>query len=340
NLAEGFEALGQSDSALVYYHRQAALKDSLFSEAKNRQIVEMQEKFESVQKDRSIAELERKREQQAAKIRARNLLLVATGIIALVVLLLGVSYYQKLQAEKALAAQNKELNRNRMMELVKDNELKSLHAFMEGETAERQRIIGALHDGLGSRLATAKLHFDHLAAQGLSGDQHQQLELANGLLGETLVDLRELAHNLAAGVLNEFGLVPALRELSASISATGQLAVQLDAFELEGRLPPALEISLYRSVQELLSNTIRHAQATETSIQLVRHEDHLSLLVADNGKGFDPEAMRASSGIGIAGISKRITALGGNVSIDSQPGHGVTAVLEVPLPDPLNTAEL
>lgn len=331
NLSKDYEDLGKADSALLYLHLHSAIKDSLFTEEKNRQIVEMQEKFESAQKDKSIAELNQEKSIQAADLDRQKYWLGGFGLFSLVMLLFGVIFRQKHKNQKTLATINEELNQTRMVELLKNNELKKVNAYMDGEAAERQRISGELHDRLGSRLATVKLHYDHLAAQSLDDKHRQIVEKANNQLGKALEELRETAHNLSAGILNQFGIVPALQDLCEAITATGQLSIHLDAFELEDRLPSALEIGIFRSVQELVSNTIKHAKATEVSIQLIRHEEHLGILVSDNGIGFEFNEPQASSGIGLQSIATRINTLDGSFNIDSQPNHGTTVVMELPI---------
>jgi len=331
NLSEGYTSLGQTDSAFHYFQLYTSVKDSLFNVEKNRQIVEIQEKFESVQKDKSIAELNQVKAEQEAEIRVRNILLGGIGVVSLLAIVFGVNYFQKLRAQKALATKVSELNQQKMMDLITNNELKTVNAYLDGETSERERLAGELHDHLGSRLATVKLHYDHLAAMNSDKGHRQQLEKANALLGEALGEVRKIAHNLTSGVLNKFGLVPAIEDLCAAISTSGKLEVQLDAFELDNRLPPSTELSLFRAVQELLTNTIKHANATEASVQLVRHEDHITIVVADNGKGFDLSGASSNEGIGLRHVETRVTNIGGTFSIDTRPGYGTTGVIELPI---------
>ncbi len=328
NLSQGFEAYRQPDSALYYFKLANQIKDSLFTAEKNRQIVEMQEKYESAKKDQSIAELNEDKARKEADIQVRNLLLGASGILFLMALGFGINYFQKLRTQKKLAARESELNRNQLVQVMQDSELKSVNAYLDGENAERERLAGELHDHLGAHLATVKLHYDHIASTIQEEQQLQQLQKANDLLGLALVELRQIAHNLASGVLNKFGLVSATEDLCNAISESGTITVQVDAFELDNRLPPALELTLFRAVQELLSNVIKHAGASEVNVQLIRHDDHVSIMVEDNGIGFSTTAQ--PSGIGLHTMANRATNLGGTLNIDSKPGHGTTVILEVP----------
>lgn len=334
NLSRTFETLEQPDSALHYFRQHTVLNDSLFNAEKNRQILEVEEKYASAEKDRSIAELNQVKLAQEADITLRNILLGGAGLLAVLALLFGINYYQKLQAQKKLAAQEAELNRQSVMEVLKESELKSMNAYIDGESSERQRLAGELHDHLGSRLATVKLHYDYLSDQLPEGKQLETLQKANMLLAEVLIEVRQLAHNLTSGVLHQFGLVSATEDLCNAITASSALRVQMDAFDLGDRLPPALELALFRAIQELMTNVIKHARATEIDLQLIRHEEHISIIVEDNGRGFQLEESNKDSGLGLKSIDARITKLGGTFTIDSRPRHGTTCILEVPIINP------
>ena len=331
NFSETYERRSMPDSALHYYKLYSTVKDSLFNAEKNRQILEVQEKFETAEKDKSIAELNQVQMAQQADIQLRNVLLVGAGFFSLLLLVVGINYYQKLQVQRKLAAQEAELSRQSMVEVLKDSELKSINAFIDGETSERQRIASELHDNLGSRLATVKLHYDHLIGELDSDSTRSSLLTANNLLGETLGEVRQLAQHLTAGVLNKFGLVSATEDLCKAISASGALTLSVDAFELEDRLSPALELTLFRTLQELVSNIVKHARATEANIQLIRYEDHIHIMVTDNGRGFSTMAPSVQQGFGLRSIEARIADLGGSFTIDTQPNHGTTCIIEIPI---------
>lgn len=334
NLSNTYETLKSPDSALRYFKLHTMLNDSLFNAEKNRQFLEVQEKYESAEKDRSIAELNQVKQSQQADIRIRNLLLAGSVLVVVLAFLFGVNYYQKLKAQRKLASHEAELSQKRIVDLLKDSELTSMNAFIDGETAERQRLAGELHDNLSSRLATVKLHYDYLGKH-LKDEEHLgSLQKANALLGEVLSEIRQLAHELTegnSGVLRKFGLVSAIEDLCQAISSSGALTVQMDAFQLEKRLPPGLELTLFRILQELVSNAVKHACATEVSLQLIRYDDHVSVIVSDNGVGFATPSLPQDRGMGLKSIESRITELGGSFTIDSQPGHGATCILEIPL---------
>ncbi|GEM_PF-1729839 len=328
NLSRVHEELNHTDSALHYFKMETALRDSLFSVEKNQQIVEMQERYESARKDQAIAELGQEKAEANSQITLRNYGLVAACLLLLVSVLLGVNYFQKLRAQRALSSKEGELNRQRTIELIRESELKTVHAYMEGTEEERGRVAEELHDSLGNSLATLKLHYDHLAATDTVEEHRTQLEKTNGMLANICAEMREIAHDLASGAVGEFGLVTAIENLCEAVTASGQVTAQVDAFVSDSRYAPGLEVALFRSAQELVTNAIRHGEATNIEVQLVDHETYLSLMITDNGKGF---AANTPHGLGLKNMTLRMESLGGQLLIDSTPGIGSTVSIEVPI---------
>ena len=193
-----------------------------------------------------------------------------------------------------------------------------LAAILATQETERKRIAEALHNGLGQLLYATKLSLERPG----SGVAPSRESLR--LLEEAIRATRTISFELTPGILEDFGLRTALEELVKRLSPT-RLSVRLHLGHLEQRLSPAIEIAVYRVVQELLNNVMKHARATEVEVHVARENGRLEVSVEDNGQGFDPAAMLASqplTGIGLAGVRNRVTLLGGNLSIDSRLGRG------------------
>ncbi|MBP7515706.1 MAG: hypothetical protein KA791_14220, partial [Flavobacteriales bacterium] len=137
---------------------------------------------------------------------------------------------------------------------------------------------------------------------------------------------RRISHDMVAGTLAHFGLEKALEGLCDSVRVTGRLAVELRVFGLENRLERGVEITVYRIVQELVGNALKHAKASELSINLTRTPGRLSVIVSDDGVGFDPSA--STEGMGLANVRKRAATLGGEITVDSVRSKGTTVSLE------------
>ncbi|WP_426061723.1 PAS domain-containing sensor histidine kinase [Hymenobacter sp. B1770] len=192
-----------------------------------------------------------------------------------------------------------------------------LSAILTTQETERKRIAEALHNGLGQLLYAAKLSLEGRA--GTPSSPQTSLRL----LHEAIQTTRTISFELTPGILEDFGLRTALEELSKRITPTG-LPVQLHLVNMEERLRPPVEIAVYRIVQELLNNIMKHARATEVVVHVAREKKRIEVSVEDNGCGFEPNALTTLplAGMGLSGVRNRVALLGGELSIDSRLGRG------------------
>lgn len=201
-------------------------------------------------------------------------------------------------------------------------------AILEAEDRERLRIARDLHDGIGQMLAAARMALGNFLAKKKVENKHIQNSL--DLLEESIKEIREISHNMMPGALTKLGLSTALKQFVNKINALGVLQIELQIIGIKERLNEKIETMLYRVVQEILSNIIRHAEATKVSIELVKHESELVLVIEDNGKGFDTNASK-NHGIGIKNVATRVEYLNGSVNFDSAIGRGTSVIVEIPL---------
>lgn len=206
-----------------------------------------------------------------------------------------------------------------------------LSAILTTQEEERRRIAEGLHNGVGQLLYATRLHLDALPPSEV-GRASQQL------LNEAIEATRTISFELTPSILEDFGLVVALRELAGRIPKS--LTVDLNLRGLAEPLPPLLATAVYRIVQELLNNVMKHAQAQEVFVSVSREDDQLHLSVEDDGVGMDPAppAKPGKGGIGLAGIRTRVGLLGGTFSINSRVGRGTGVFLQVPVPTTLASA--
>ena len=203
-----------------------------------------------------------------------------------------------------------------------------LSAILHTQEDERKRIAEALHNGVGQLLYAAKLHLYNKPVD----DAHRTAAL--GLLNEGIKATRTISFELTPNILQDFGLKAALEELAKRIPKQN-LHVHLNVGPLLPALPSLLETAVYRIVQELLNNVIKHAQAREAFIYVEPQGPQLHVSVEDDGAGFDVEAaIQKRGGIGLAGIRNRVSLLDGRLIIRSKPGLGTTVTIELPLPAP------
>lgn len=238
------------------------------------------------------------------------------------------------QQRRILAEQENVIIKNDINELLKDQELMSLNRALEAQEGERKRIARDLHDRLGSMLSMVKLHFQHTqdsSKKNSNGEASTQYDTACRLLDEACEEVRSIAHNLVSGVLKNFGLPAALNELTQTLNDSGKMKVELIIIGMEDRLKREAEDAIYRIIQELVANTMRHARADEMTIQLLRKDQNLNLMVEDNGRGFDVNKVNLGDGIGFQNINARLAKLGGELEVDSGLGSGTTFTLNIPL---------
>ena len=207
----------------------------------------------------------------------------------------------------------------------------ALRRVVAAQELERTRLARELHDETGQALTSILLS---LRTVEEAGDE-QQLRAAVGevreLVRSTLQDVRQLAVELRPSALDDFGLVAALERLTETFGEQTGISVHFQQLlPTSDRLPPEVETALYRIVQESLTNIVKHARAANVSVVLARKDDSVSVVVEDDGVGFDPQVVR-DDGMGLVGMRERVALLGGRLAIESRPGAGTTFVAEVPL---------
>jgi signal transduction histidine kinase len=148
------------------------------------------------------------------------------------------------------------------------------------------------------------------------------------MIDSSIRELRRVAHNMMPEMLAKFGLDEALKEYCNTINTAKLLTVKYQSFGMETRLDNSVEIIVYRIIQELLNNTMKHAIATEAFVQLIREGTRLNVVVEDNGKGFDTGLMANNKGAGLANVRSRVDYLKGELAIHAKPGSGVLVNIE------------
>jgi signal transduction histidine kinase len=206
----------------------------------------------------------------------------------------------------------------------------ALRRVVAGQEVERRRLARELHDETGQALTSILLGLRAVD----EADEPEQVARAVGELRElvvaTLQDVRRLAVQLRPKALDDFGLVPALERLVQTFSESSGIRVDLEAQIGPERLPTEVETTIYRIVQEALTNVVKHAEGTKVSILLVRRDNAVTAVIEDDGRGFDPDAAEPDS-LGLEGMRERVALHDGRLTIESGPGTGTTLRIEVPV---------
>lgn len=323
-----YSSLGQYEQALAYQRKAYALRDSLYNEEKSRQIAEIQTKYDTERLKRENAEKEVENQKRTSQM------YTAYGVASFLLLSLfgGYFYYRYRQRTfRIITQQNDQIHRQEIDDLMKSQELAFIGARLDGQEVERKRIAKELHDGVGSMLVAAKWQYEHaLEIVGKRGGDTTLLRKANQKLSDTYEELRKVAFNVSTGNIQKVGLLSAVNDLCQTISDTGKIKARLSTFGNFEDLDEKIERSLYRVIQELISNTLKHAKASKIEIQLNKLSDELNLIVEDDGQGFDPARVNNNS-LGLNSIESRIQGLNGQVDFDSGKGAGTTVIINIPL---------
>ena len=201
---------------------------------------------------------------------------------------------------------------------------------------ERRRIAAELHDSIGQSLAMIKNRAVWGAESVTDENARKQLELITAQTAQTINEVREISYNLRPYLLDQLGLKKAISAFLNKIGETAQLSIQTEIDEIDNLFESEAEMSIYRIIQESLSNIVKHAGATEVQVLLKKSKRNLTVLISDNGQGFDINTRRRGSdarkgGFGLFGMSERIRMLGGTQEIETGIGEGTTILIKIPL---------
>jgi signal transduction histidine kinase len=201
---------------------------------------------------------------------------------------------------------------------------------VDAQELERRRLARELHDETGQALTSILLGLRAVEEAGSEAEAREATAHLREQVVETLHDVRRLAVELRPKALDDFGLVPALERLVETFSEQTGIPVELETVLGDTRLPAPVETALYRIVQEAFTNVIKHSRASRVSVLITRKRDSVAAVIEDDGVGFSPDLVR-DGGLGLVGIRERIALLDGRLTVESEPEHGTSLVVEVPV---------
>lgn len=308
--------------ALDNYRASVELKDSLINQTKLHQIYNLEIDQLSMAQELQKLEIQRQQLQLSKKNNIIIFIVVAFILTLAGIYLLYINYNHRRKA-------------NMQKTILSLTEKKS-RAAAEAEIQERKRIGQELHDGLGQMLSVARLNISVLQQKRALSDfrKNELIDSALHSVDEAFYELRNISHNLAPSVLSSKGLATALKELVDQVNQSKHIKIQLEMYGINGSMDDIIENTLYRASQELISNTIKHSNASQFFMQLVKSEKEITMMVEDNGHGFDLENTLIRHGGGLSNIRSRVENLGGNIFIDSMKNRGTIISVMVPLKKP------
>lgn len=322
NLFELYQQQGAYKKALKNHKLYVVLNDSIIDEKSVESINTLQVRYETAKKDEKLARQQlqlKETENTLLKTENQNKLAIAGGLLLLLVSIGSWIYFR----------QRQRLKTQQITRLKTQQEVLKLEALIQGEEKERIRLAQDLHDGINGDLAVIKYKISSLDPQKFEKKQRSAFQEAIGMLDNAVEQIRRISHNLAPPALHNFELVEAIRQYCVKVgSANPSLQINFQYFGENLLLEKETETALYRMVQELMTNVVKHAEASEALVQINHRDEILHITVEDNGRGFDINS--ESTGIGMQNIRSRAHYLGGELDIDSSP-NGTTVQINIDL---------
>ncbi|MBK7560174.1 MAG: hypothetical protein IPI68_01325 [Chitinophagaceae bacterium] len=316
-LSDIYAATGRYKQAYEYSQKYKEVADSIVNIESKKYATELEKKYQSEKKDKQII----LQQSQLERRRILNFVLIGSAAVLLVLSVLTYHNYN----------QKKKLQQQRISELEKEKHLTATEAVLKGEEQERTRLAKDLHDGLGGMLSGIKYSFQTMKGNLImTPENNQAFERSMDMLDSSIKEMRRVAHNMMPEALVKFGLDTALKDFCADINNSGALQVSYQSIGLENIvLEQTTAITIYRIVQELINNIMKHAAAGTAIVQVSKTNGTISITVEDDGKGFDPGILNHAKGIGWDNIQNRVEFLKGSVDIQSEKGKGTSIHLEL-----------
>lgn len=302
-----------------YLNKEDSIEHLIQLQAVAKTVAELNTKYESEKKETQI-------HLQQATIKQKSIYNYLLIVVVVSLIVVSIFIYRMYQ-------QRQKLQHQRIVELETEKQLAATEAVLKGEEQERTRLAKDLHDGLGGMLSGIKHSMQTMKGNLImTPDNAQAFERSIDMLDSSIKEMRRVAHNMMPEVLVRFGLNKALQDFCDEIDQINvvQLNYQSIGMEAKPDLDQSMSIAIYRIVQELVNNSIKHAKANQVIVQLTLDKNSLSLTVEDDGKGFDTRVLEHAGGIGWENIKSRVAFLKGRIHLQSG-GSGTSVLIEFPV---------
>ncbi len=330
-LSRLYEKQNQLQLALYHYKEFISTKASIENNENTEKIVKAQMNYEFEKKE-LIAKAEQDKGKAIAlqELNRQKLIRNSVAVFSILIMILSsvlvFNYKKRSNISKALAQKSEELYLQKAVELIKNEQVKSMRNYIKGEENERNRIATELHDGVGGTLSAIKLKLRKITEDV----KNPQIDKVINNIDELYQEVRSITHNLITPQLQDSIFIEIINNLVNDIKDATSLEITLEYLEEDkiNQLSEEIQVTVYRMIQELLKNSVTHSNGTKIEINLNKFEHELNLVFEDNGSGFDPATKKI--GIGLRNIETRTKALGGKLIIDSVKGRGTAFNITIP----------
>ncbi|MCJ8154649.1 sensor histidine kinase [Chryseobacterium sp. SSA4.19] len=327
-LAKTSEKLKDYKDAYQWLSRYRMVSDSINNSQTKLKISELETKFRTVKNDQKITALQAENRQAALNAENNRLNSWFLGLGCIFLLAIIGFIFLNARSNRKLARQREINYHHQLSEMEQKQQLKIAKAMLDGEELERERVARDLHDGLGGMLAGVKINLSGWANAHPDILEDRDFKRTVDQLDASVTELRRIARNMVPDTLLKFGLETALKDLCEFYMREG-LQISCESFNIQKNIPLNVQLNIYRIIQELISNSIRHSQAENILMQCSQNEDIIFITFEDDGRGFDPELLSENKGMGINNLKNRIAYLQGQFELLSAPGEGTTVNIEL-----------
>jgi len=315
-----------------HYKQYIRYRDSITMLNRKELMNSMAYEFETRDKEREIVRLEKDSEISVLKLQQQKRLvwiLLASLIAGLFAVFLIIRFYaQKISANQLLAEKQSQLDQQKIKDMGNDFKIRNLESMIIGQEEERKRISTDLHDSLGGMLSALKLQYDSLHLNHKELDQDEDYENINSLIDTACDEVRNIARNLKPASLEKIGLKGALTDLVNRYKRIPNADITLHFHKTDKKLDYNTKVHVYRIIQELINNALKHSKCKELEIQISSLNDEFVIMVEDDGVGFDK--LNAIYGHGIENIRSRVNILKGDLQIDTEKDKGTSVIIHIP----------
>lgn len=313
-LSKIYRKLNDFEKAYVYNEQYIQLKDSLSHMFEAEKIADIEAKYNKLENENKIKELTIEKQATLLNQRKNMLFLLLLSFALICVLTVTYFIWKNLKNQKKITAQ-KEINHfQKLNNLKREKEIEIMQTMINVEEAERKRVARDLHDSIGSKLSALKIIFANTQNKNDYNDSR-----INTILETSIAELRQISYNLVPESLLKLGLEKALGDLCFTLRSD-TVSIEFHSYEIDNSMPLTTQTNIFRIVQELLNNALKHSKATQILVSCSQNGNRFYISIEDNGVGFDISGIEENPGLGIKNIKSRIELLHGSLDCESSSG--------------------